>query len=296
MANLPAHCKWRRFPVKPPKPRTLDHTKLRGKNRAVYPERIFTKQERKAHVMEEWRGQYDGLIENKRTREVINRGYPGLKHRESRKMEPYRKRLNPALRYLSPRQKAHADDVWQPWSWRTAGYATKHFTALDPWGIKRLIGYGGGALTVTAKTHVYERPLIGTNKPKYKLPAMPGTLWGEPERLRIPGTWSFLGYGRPYTERWAFTPKKRRNAKGVSPSFKEGWMPNTTSQRIRGFAWFEYKDGNGRQLTGSTQRRQCRHYYFGAWEQHRFCPQDKTTKSKNGAFAPFHCPKTLFNV
>jgi hypothetical protein len=40
---------WRRYPVKPPKPRTLDHTKLRG---AVYPVTRFTKAQCAAYVPE----------------------------------------------------------------------------------------------------------------------------------------------------------------------------------------------------------------------------------------------------
>jgi hypothetical protein len=36
----------------------------------------------------------------------------------------------------------------------------------------------------------------------------------------ILGTWAFNGPGLPYTERWTFTPAKRRNARRVRLSFK----------------------------------------------------------------------------
>jgi hypothetical protein len=42
VSGLPLSCRWWRYPVKPLPARTLDHTKLRGKNRAVYPVRQFT--------------------------------------------------------------------------------------------------------------------------------------------------------------------------------------------------------------------------------------------------------------
>jgi hypothetical protein len=189
MAELPAHLNFWRYPVKAATAPDLDY---RGKKKPVYPIKKFTKKECCAYVIEEWRGQYDGLIENKKTGEVKNRGYPGLKHSDSRKMEPYRRRLDPALRYLSPGQKVMAGEVWKPWTWSTAGYVTKHFTVVDLWGIKRLIGYGERE-RCKSKTYIYDRPLIATKKPKYKEPTMPRTLWGEPERLRIRGTWSFLG-------------------------------------------------------------------------------------------------------
>jgi hypothetical protein len=109
-----------------------------------------------------------------------------LKHTEKRKMEAYRRRLHPALRYLSPRQKAAVDQVWQPWSWRTSGYVTGHLTAFDSQGIKQLIGYGRRG-RCKRKTYSYDRALIATNKPKYKLPQMPKTLWGEALKLIEPG-------------------------------------------------------------------------------------------------------------
>jgi hypothetical protein len=39
-------------------------------------------------------------------------------------------------------------------------------------------------------------------------------------KLALKGTWKFNGHGLPYTERWTFTPAKRRNARRVRPSFK----------------------------------------------------------------------------
>src|SRR5262245_29358509 len=132
MAEVPAHLNFWRYPVKAATAPELDY---RGKKKPIYPVKKFSKKECGAYVIEEWRGQYDGLIKTKR-------GYPGLKHTESRKMEAYRRRLKPALRYLSPRQKVIAGEVWKPWTWSTAGYVTKHFTVVDLWGIKRLIGYG----------------------------------------------------------------------------------------------------------------------------------------------------------
>jgi hypothetical protein len=49
---------------------------------------------------------------------------------------------------------------------------------------------------------------------------MPKTLWGEPSRLRLKGTWTFNGQGLPYTERFTFTQAKQRNVRRVRPNFK----------------------------------------------------------------------------
>jgi hypothetical protein len=43
---------WWRYPVKPPKPRVLDHTKLGGKKRAIHPVTRFTKAQCAAYVPE----------------------------------------------------------------------------------------------------------------------------------------------------------------------------------------------------------------------------------------------------
>ena len=297
MAILPAQCKWWRYPVAAPAAPDLDY---RGKKKPIYPVRQFTKKECRAHRLEEWRGQYTN---HKKTGERL---YPELKHTESRKMEPYRRRLDPALRYLSPRQKDHADDVWQVWCWQTSNCATKHITKIDVRGIKqtksaleplaprywwekakdpitpthyatyqkfvaaidarnlfgirhvtakptddwpgcwcgpgdqvwlpspRLIGYGERASIVTRKKYAYERPLIASHKPKHKQPAMPNTLWGEPQKLvpipawtpalaariapaaigeiAILGAWVFSGTDLG----WLFT--SRAKTKGHEPS------------------------------------------------------------------------------
>jgi hypothetical protein len=52
MGLLLVSCRWWRYPVKSPKPRPLDHTKLRGKNRALYPVRRVSKAECAAYVPE----------------------------------------------------------------------------------------------------------------------------------------------------------------------------------------------------------------------------------------------------
>jgi hypothetical protein len=52
MSILPASCKWWRYPRKAPSARSLDHTRLRDKNRAAYPVRRFTKAECGAYVPE----------------------------------------------------------------------------------------------------------------------------------------------------------------------------------------------------------------------------------------------------
>jgi hypothetical protein len=59
MAALAPCYSWWRYPVKGPKERTLDHTTLTGKKRAVYPVRRFTKEEREAYVLQAWGGHYD---------------------------------------------------------------------------------------------------------------------------------------------------------------------------------------------------------------------------------------------
>jgi hypothetical protein len=364
MAELPAHLNFWRYPVKASTAPDLDY---RGKKKPIYPVKKFTKKECRAYVIEEWRGQYDGLIENK-----TKRGYPGLKHTESRKMEAYRRRLNPALQYLSPRQKAMADDVCQPWSWRTSAHVTKHLMALDLRGIKqtrskrtppppqhwwervkdpvtpthyatcseflaaidagdvfgfgrctgeraendwadywcdpgdqvwlpnpRLIGYGGRE-ACSRKTHTYDRALIATNKPKCEQPRMPGTLWGEPERLRIPGTWTFLGAERHYSERWAFTSKKRRKARSVYPSFKEGWkldrrenltpLPPIAVRSVNGLKRGEAMLMRPARFNWKPDRQ----YYFGAWEQHRFVRRTRLPRATTAHLRRFTAQKRFF--
>jgi hypothetical protein len=55
-------CQWWRYPVRPPNKRRLDHTRLRGKNRARYPVRVFSVRECRAYVPAELRGCRDGLL------------------------------------------------------------------------------------------------------------------------------------------------------------------------------------------------------------------------------------------
>jgi hypothetical protein len=78
MGLLLVSCRWWRFPVEPLKARTLDHTKLRGKNRAIYPVTRFTKGQCAAYTVEEAKGHYGPLIEIKKgeRKGEVNRGWP----------------------------------------------------------------------------------------------------------------------------------------------------------------------------------------------------------------------------
>jgi hypothetical protein len=256
MAALADCYRWWRYPVKGPTEINLDH---RGKVKALYPVRRFSAAECRAYEIEEWRGQYEIRPHETFGGDEI-RGWPGLQHKGTKahrvrgrlvEMEPYRRRLDPGLRYLSPSQKATAEAVWQPWGWQTSGYATERITGVDKWNCRTLIGYGDRAEIVTGKTFTYERPLIRTRKPKAN------TFWRDGIRRRCrlsggfgeaeigpSGTWTFLGHGRPYTDRWHFTPA-RRKPRRVRPSFKEGWRPDRR--------WKPDRD-----------------FYFGTWEQVRY--------------------------
>jgi hypothetical protein len=76
---LPSDARWWRFPTAPSKPRKLDHTKLTGKNRAVYPWRSFTEAERRAYRLERHRGHYGAPYTRK--------AYPGEVFRGHRRIE-----------------------------------------------------------------------------------------------------------------------------------------------------------------------------------------------------------------
>jgi len=65
VSALPASSKWWRYPIKPPKTLALDHTRLRGKNRAKHPARVFTTKECRAYVPAEFRGHRDGLLDSR---------------------------------------------------------------------------------------------------------------------------------------------------------------------------------------------------------------------------------------
>jgi hypothetical protein len=183
VSALLASCCWWRYPVKPPKARLLDHTRLKGKNRAKYPVRIFTRAECRRYIVQEWRGdQYDSG-------------------------------------HLSPRQKQSIAAVWQPWSWRTSRFVTKHITLPDriipgrhlsfPLERPVLVGHTKRVILNSGKFYTYDRPLIATSKPKHKLPAMPKTLWGEACRLVIP---------------------TGRQLRKIPPSFKVYTPPHTLDQ------------------------------------------------------------------
>jgi len=61
MSALLASCRWWRYPVKPPK-RSLDYTRLRGKNRARNPVLAFTAKECRSYVPAKFRGHRDDLL------------------------------------------------------------------------------------------------------------------------------------------------------------------------------------------------------------------------------------------
>jgi hypothetical protein len=65
VSALPASCKWWRYPIKPPKTLGLDHTRLRGKNRAKHPVQVFTTKECRAYVPAEFRGHRNGLLDSR---------------------------------------------------------------------------------------------------------------------------------------------------------------------------------------------------------------------------------------
>ena len=144
MGLLLASCRWWRYPVEPFKARTLDHTRLRGKRRAIYPVRRFSKAQCAAYVPEKAKEGHKG-----RLKEIIKEG----KRRKT---------------------------------------------------IKR----------------------------------------DEARKLVLPGTWTFLGADRHYSERWSFTEKPRRKARPVPPTFKGGWESPPYPARL---AWASQNLPNKRQ-------------------------------------------------
>ena len=205
MGLLLVSCRWWRYPVKAPKARTLDHTKLTGKLRAIYPVRKFSKAECAAHAVEEAKGHYGPLIEIKKGERAgeVNRGYP---------VRPTERQI----RIASKAFKKLVEDVWQ-----TRVREVLHLRAVR------------GAETAptvvrTRSSHDWRFKPLGRLACRAHCPPIRARLKApagrsEACKLVIPGTWTFLGADRHYSERWKFTETPKRKARPVPLRFKGGW-------------------------------------------------------------------------
>ena len=124
--------------------------------------------------------------------------------------------------------------------------------------------------------------------PPIRAPFKPPAGRVEASKLVLPGTWTFLGADRHYSERWSFTEKPRRKARPVPLTFKGEWDRLLTLPAWRGPARIYRIKG---EVVGFRpvhfNWKPARQHYFGAWEQSRYVRRTRTPRPSTGNLRHF---------
>ena len=302
LALLPASCRWWRYPVRPPNPRTLDYTRRKG---ALYPVRRFTKAECAAYVPDKAKEGHKGRLKEK----IGGKRWAFPKGMNHVQWTIHAKGTTPdPARYFKTSYGARSTDGTLS-RWPKFCGATQHpYTGecryqnkeWERWPESSRVTYHD-RLEKNAKENkpllfVGVRPDITELRHRRAVPLVVGMtsdgaaltwsqsqtnhpLIGHGSRLVLPGVWTFVGAERHYSERWKFTEAPKPKGRPVPPSFKGERKRVQNLPARRGPARIYLIKGKEEGFRPAHFRwKPDRQHYFGAWEQHRYVRWTRTPR------------------